>query len=123
MAIKNKIVASAKQSGEDDENFGDITSLKAQVHKYETEIQEANKAVNAWMVENDELKKEKASAIERLEIANRLSEEYKELVVQMQTKLQQLLDGEIDAKEVLTDDPVVASLAERIYGINVEKLD
>ena len=43
--------------------------------------------------------------------------------VSMQTKLQQLLDGEIDAKEVLTNDPVVASLAERIYGINVEKLD
>ena len=84
---KNKIVASTKQSGEENKNLGELTSLKAQLQKYENQIQEANKAVNAWMSENSELKKEKASAIERLEIANRLSEEYKELVVQMQNEI------------------------------------
>ena len=36
------------------------------------------------MRENAELKQAKNNAIERLEMANKLSEEYKELVVEMQ---------------------------------------
>ena len=68
------------------------------------------------MVENDALKKEKASAIERLEIANRLSEEYKELVVQMQTKLQQT--GSRDEFTLLEKRNALDALHQPIYSEN-----
>ncbi len=37
------------------------------------------------------------------------------------SRLQQLLDGEFDAEQIASD-PVLASLAERIYGVTIEPI-
>ena len=37
----------------------------------------------------------------------------------VQERLQQLLDGELDAAE-LAEDPTLASLADRLYGIKIQ---
>ena len=37
----------------------------------------------------------------------------------IQDRLQQLLDGELDAAD-LAEDPTLASLADRLYGIKIQ---
>ncbi|MBT6972828.1 MAG: hypothetical protein HOA04_06970, partial [Euryarchaeota archaeon] len=42
-------------------------------------------------------------------------------LVDRRAKLQQLLDGELDPSEIISD-PTLASLAERIYGMDIKAL-
>ena len=42
-------------------------------------------------------------------------------MVDRREKLQQLLDGELDPSEIISD-PTLASLAERIYGMDIKVL-
>ena len=60
-----------------------------------------------------------SKCIERLEIANRLSEEYKELVVQMQTKLQQT--GSRDEFTLLEKRNALDALPKNDDDVNDEK--